>query len=256
MLGLTLKSQTLNDKWLDQIDKGKEAYAINNYQQALGFFKKASMLIPTDTTAYVYLMDCAYKTQNAPVFYECFDKLALLNRESVSSYNLAINLSIDVDKNYQKAVGYVEAAKLKFPENQDILLADALIYYRYGDFKAAKEKLKYLLSKYPKNKKAIDIFYVIQHDIEKDNDAALATLEEAQKLFPSDPEYPKKEVNIYFGTAKLDQAEVKFRKLIELNPNDAKHYYNLSLILYNKGEYQQSVGLVPWFETIMLRVPV
>jgi len=243
MLGLTLKSQTLNDKWLDQIDKGKEAYAINNYQQALGFFKKASMLIPTDTTAYVYLMDCAYKTQNAPVFYECFDKLALLNRESVSSYNLAINLSIDVDKNYQKAVGYVEAAKLKFPENQDILLADALIYYRYGDFKAAKEKLKYLLSKYPKNKKAIDIFYVIQHDIEKDNDAALATLEEAQKLFPSDPEYPKKEVNIYFETGKLDQAEVKFRKLIELNPNDAKHYYNLSLILYNKGEYQQSVEL-------------
>lgn len=240
---LTTFGQTLNDKWLYQIDKGKEEYAINNYSNALTFFTKASRLIPTDTTAYVYMLDCSYKTQQADVFFQSFSRLLLLDYESARIYNLAIKTSIEVEKDYQKAVIYVEAAKQIFTKDKNILMADIMIYFQYGDYDAAMEKLVVYSELFPRDKKALDLIYKIQYVIRKDPASAIKTLEKAQQLFPNDQEYVKKEVNIYLETGQMDAAEEKFKKLIELNPTDAKHYYNLSLILYNKGDYQQSVEL-------------
>lgn len=236
-------SQSLNDKWLEQINKGKEAYAIDQYSQALDFFVKAARMIPTDTNAYVYILDCAYKTQNTQVFFDNFDKLLLLNHQSARNYTLAVKMCVEVEKNYQKAVQYIEAAKQNFPENEDIIMADIMLYYEYGDYIAAKKKLYDFIDKYPNTKKAYLLLYNIEYLVNKDNDATLALLEKAQKAFPTDQEFVKMEVNIYVETDQIDIAEQKFRKLIELNPNDAQHYYNLSLIMYNKGDYKTSVDL-------------
>ncbi len=235
--------QSLNEKWLEQINKGKEAYAINDYFPALKYFTNASKIIPTDTTAYIYMLDCAYKTQNADVLFKSLDKLLFLKHESVRSYYLAIQASVEIEKDYQKAVLYAEAAKAKYPDDEQILMADILLYYKYGDFDSSREKLIQFMERFPKNKKALNLLINIEHHLKKDYEASLKLLEKAQKLFPDDPEFPKLEVNIYIETNRMDEAESKFRKLIELNPTDAKHYYNLSLIMHNKGEYQQSVEL-------------
>lgn len=240
---LSTFSQSLNDKWLEQIDKGKEEYSINNYSDALAYFIKASQLVPIDTTAYTYMLDCAYKTQDAEIFFKSFDKLLILNYESARAYHLAIKVSIELENDYQKAVVYVEAAKEKYSNDKNILMADISIYFEYGDYDAAMDKLNSYIKLFPKDKKAIGLIYKIQYEIRKDPASALITLEKAQILFPNDQEYVKKEVNIYIETGQMDAAEEKFNKLIELNPFEAKHYYNLSLILYNKGEYQQSVEL-------------
>jgi len=236
-----IMSQNLNDQWLENINKGKEAYAVNNYQEALDYFQKATKLVPTDTTAYSYLMDCAYKIQNAPVVYYCFDKLSILNSLTPRVYQMAINTAIDVDKDYQKAVTYAETAKLQFPGNLDILFDDINIYYQYGDYAATKEKLKQVIANHPDSKKAFDLLIHIQLNIERDYEAALNTILAAQEKFPVEVEYIKKEVNIYLETGALSEAETKFRRLIELNPEEPKHYYNLSLILHNKGEVEQSI---------------
>lgn len=236
-------AQTLNQRWLNQINQGKELYAVNNYQEAMTHFNKAAQMVPTDTTAYTYLLDCSYKTQNTEVFFDTFDKLSLLNYKSAGTYQMAVNLCMNVLKDYAKAVQYVEAAKKEFPNDKEILMADVNIYYKYGDYKAAKEKLNNVLTIYPDTKKAYDMLYHIQYNIEKNPAAAIKTLDKAREIFPNDVEFTKKQVNIYFETGQLDAAEEKFRKLIELNPTEAKHYYNLSLILYNKGEYQKSVEL-------------
>jgi tetratricopeptide (TPR) repeat protein len=233
--------QSLNDQWLDNINQGKEEYAINNYQKALDFFQKAAKLIPTDTTAYNYLMDCAYKIQNAKVVYDCFDKLSILENLSPRTYQMAINMAIDVDKDYQKAVTYAETAKQQFPGNIDILFDDINIYYNYGDYAATKAKLNQLIENHPDIKKAYDLLIHIQLGIERDYTATLETILAAQEKFPNEVEYMKKEVNIYLETGAIAEAETKFRKLIELNPDDPKHYYNLSLILHNKSEYEQSI---------------
>ncbi len=238
-----LFSQSLNDKWLGQINKGKEEYAVNNYSEALAFFIKASQIVPTDTTAYTYILDCAYKTQDAKAFFNSFDKLVFLEYESERAYSLAVKTCVEVEKDYQKAVIYVEAAKEKYPLSKDLLMTDILLYFKYGDYDTAKDKLNVFIEKFPDNEKAINLLYTIAYDIKKDYDEALKILEKAQQLFPNEQEYVKKEVNIYIETDHIDAAEEKFRKLIELNPFEAKHYYNLSLILYNKGEYEKSVEL-------------
>ncbi len=235
--------QTLNNKWLEQIDKGKVEYSINNYSDALQYFIRASQLVPIDTTAYTYMLDCAYKTQDAKMFFKSFDKLLFLDYESVRAYHLAIKVSVEVEKDYQKAVIYVETAKEKYPTDKKILMADIMIYFQYGDYDAAMEKLEAYLKLFSDDKKAINLVFKIQYEINKDPVSALKTLEKAQKFFPDDQEYVKKEVNIYIETGQMEAAEEKFNKLIELNPFEAKHYYNLSLILYNKGDYQQSVEL-------------
>jgi len=243
LLNSIVFSQSLNDKWLEQIDKGKEEYAINNYADALHYFLKAAQLVPTDTTAYTYILDCTFKTQNAKQFFDSFEKLLLLNYESARAYYQAIQICTEVEKDYQKAVNYVENAKNKFAADKNILMADILIYFKYGDYDASLQKLLAYLNVYPNDKKAIDLEFKIYYEIKKDVNTAIKILEKAQNIFPNDQEYVKKEVNIYIETQQMAAAEAKFQKLIELNPFEAKHYYNLSLILYNKGEYQQSVEL-------------
>ncbi len=236
-------SQTLNDKWLEQINQGKEEYAVNNYAEAINYFVKASQLVPTDTTAYVYILDCAYKTQDDPLFFKSFDKLLVLNHESARAYNQAIHLATEVEKDYQKAVMYVETARQKYPNDKDIMMADIMIYYQYGDYDAALKKLSAYLEHFPTDKKAIEMQYEIYYNVKKNIDSAIVVLDKAQQLFPDDQDFVKKEVNIYLETNQMDAAEEKFQKLIDLNPYEAKHYYNLSLILYNKGEYQKSIEL-------------
>ncbi len=238
-----VQSQSLNTRWLNQLNLGVEAYAINDYFTALKHFTDASNLVPTDTTAYIYLIDCAYKTQNASVLFKSFDKLMILGHESARNYYLAIQACVDIEKDYQKAVQYAEAAKQKFGNNPQIRMADIMLYYKYGDFEAAKTRLLPFVEQFPNDKRALNLLISIALDIKKDYSEAIRLLELAQQRFPDDPEFPKKEVNIYIENHQMEAAEKKFRKLIELNPDDAKHYYNLSLIMYNKGDYEQSVAL-------------
>lgn len=238
---LLVTSQGLNSNWLRLINQGKSSYAVNQYSVALTYFSAASKLIPTDTVAYIYMLDCAYKTQNVDVFFDSFDKLLILNHQSARAYDLAIQMAINVEKNYQKAVQYVEAAKLEFPDSKVFLFADINIYYKYGDFDASLNKLSAFVEKFPQSKFAYNMQFDIYYNIKHDAASALQTLEKAMRYFPYEQEYVKKMVNIYIETNQMDAAEEKFMKLIQLNPNEAKHYYNLSLILYNKGEYEKSV---------------
>ena len=239
----TLISQTINDTWLEQINNGKEEYIINNYSKALDYFAKASKTIPTDTTAYIYMLDCAYKIQQAEVVYECINNLSLLKNESIRAYIMAISMAVDVDKDYQKAVSYAETAKLKFGNNKELLFSYINVYFKYGDYNETKNKIKELLEIYPKDKKAYDLLIHIHHNIEGDIEATLATILKAQEVFPDEIKYEKQEVNIYLEQGAYEQAESKFRRLIELNPDEPKHYYNLSLILHNKGQYESSIEL-------------
>jgi len=234
-------SQSINEVWLESIDKGKEEYAVNNYNEALEHFTEASKIVPTDTTAYFYMMDCAYKVQNSEVVYKCIEKLGLLNTESVRYYIMAVNVAVNADKDFQMAINYAETAMQKFGSSKDLLFAYMNIYYQYGDYDETKKRIKEIISQYPDSKKEYDLLIHIHYAIEGDLDATLNALLEAQKAFPDEVEYVKREVNIYLEKGELDQAEEKFRKLIEVSPQEPKHYYNLSLILHNKGEYEQSV---------------
>lgn len=242
-IGFISYSQSINDTWLEQINKGKEEYAINNYSKALLFFTKASKTIPTDTTAFIYMLDCAYKIQNSTVVYNCINNLSLLKNESARNYIMAISMAVDVDKDYQKAVNYAETAKLKFGDQRDLLFSYINVYFKYGDYIETKKKINELLKIYPNDKKAYDLLIHIYHNIEEDSDAALSAILKAQEVFPNEIEYEKQEVNIYLEKGAFEQAENKFSRLIELNPTEPKHYYNLSLILHNKGEYEISIEL-------------
>src|SRR5690606_22344830 len=144
------------------------AYAVNDYFTALKHFTDASNLVPTDTTAYIYLIDCAYKTQNAPVLFKSFDKLMILGHESARNYYLAIQACVEIEKDYQKAVQYAEAAKQKFADNPQIRMADIMLYYKYGDFEAAKARLLPFVEQFPNDKRALNLLISIALDVKKD----------------------------------------------------------------------------------------
>jgi tetratricopeptide (TPR) repeat protein len=248
MMGLMLAiapghSQSLNEKWLDLVNKGKEKYALNSYQMAIGFFQQAAQLIPTDTTAHVYLMDCGYKAGEEEIVYKAHENLQFLNYDSPRLQELLIATARDVEKNYPKALGFVQEALEKYPGNTEILWEEINVYYKKGDYPSTKEKIAGYLNAVPGHIDAHQLLIHIYSEYEHDYKKALQAALQAQQAVPDHLEFKIQEADFYFRLGDFEKAKSRIEELIQLNPEEPKLYYNLALLFFKEGDYATSAEI-------------
>ena len=236
-------SQSLNEQWLELINKGKEKYKINSYKSAIEFFQQASKLIPTDTTAYIYLMDCAYKANSPELVDKSLENLKFLNYLTPGFYEIAIASARENEEDYQKAIRLVQEGKLKFPNSSDILFEEVKIYYQMDDLPKSIEKINTLIEKYKTNKTYHQFLIHIYIEEQKDYEKALETIFRAQNFMPEMIEFKIQEADIYIRQKEFDKARQRLEQLIQLNPQNSKLYYNLALIYFETGDYATSAEI-------------
>src|SRR3972149_1837733 len=189
-------AQSLNDQWLNLINQGKEKYKINSYKTALEYFQKAAKLIPTDTTAYVYIMDCAYKLQLASLVDESLDNLMFIGYERPGFYELAIASARDIEEDYTKAFRFAGEAKVKFPNHPGILFEEAKIFYKQKNYDQAVGKLIELIELTKTNQTYHQLLIHLYINDLNNLQKALEAVFRAQNYIPDNIEYKIQEADI------------------------------------------------------------
>jgi len=238
-----LNSQSLNEQWLDLINKGKEKYKINSYKSAIEFFNQASKLIPTDTTAYIYLLDCAYKANSPELVDKSLEDLKFLDYVTPDFYEIAIASARENEENYQKAIELVKEGKQIFPQSSKILFEEVKIYYQMDNMQKAIDKINTLIEKHKTNKIYHQFLIHIYIEEQNDFDKALQAIFRAQNYMPDMIEFKIQEADIYIRQKNFDKAKQRLEQLIQLNPQNPKLYYNLALIFFETGDYATSAEI-------------
>ncbi len=238
-----LTAQSLNEKWELQISNAKQKYKNENYDVALQEFIKASKLIPTDSTAFVYILDCAYRTKNTKWVYKSFDNLKFLKALTPNHYHIIISTARLIENDYQKAINFVASALKKYPDNVTILFDEIHTYLDYGDWEKAEQKTKLLLKKYPKSFEGHKLLLYIQKEKHQDFGKSLQTIKNANQYFTDSLNFHKQEADIYIRTKQFDKAQAKIENLIEKWPNNDTLYYNLALLYFEKQDYKKSAEI-------------
>ncbi|MBN2520576.1 MAG: tetratricopeptide repeat protein [Bacteroidales bacterium] len=238
-----VNAQRLNEQWLNYINQGKEKYKINSYKSALELFQKASKIIPTDTTAFVYIIDCALKVKMPQEVDEALDNLKFLGYIKPDFYEIAIASSRDVEENYNKAFEYAKEAKESFPDHLGILFEETKIYYKQKDYDRTIQKINNLIQLDRKNQTYHQFLIHIYIEDLKNYEKALEAIIRAQNDMPDLMEFQIQEADIYIRQKDFNRAQQKIEQLIQLNPNNPKLYYNLALIFFEKGDYATSAEI-------------
>ncbi len=235
--------QNLNDKWQMAINKGKTEYAVDNYRTAIQYFTKAAHCIPTDTLAYDYLMDCAFKLKDAVLVDTVFTKIRLIGKLKPQHYESAIALKRDVEKSAGKATKLIKEGKKKFPNNDGILTQEIITYYKLKHFKRTRN----LIMRYLRNHDGTEQLYsmLIWIYLKQENNLAKAqrTLDEVLIAFPDSYKFRKQQADLHIRRKEYKKAKPMLEKLIKEKPDDALNYYNLSLIEFGEGKYAASAEI-------------
>jgi tetratricopeptide (TPR) repeat protein len=226
--------------WLKNINLGKQEYAVENYASALKYFQTAAAIVPFDTLAFHYVVDCGYKARKPAAVFEALRKLQAINSDRLRHWELAIFSAREIERNLPHALELIQEARKKFGQQQSLEFEEIVNRFTKKEFQVAAQKLDSFLLKFPTNHKAYNLLYKIQGEITGNFDAALKTLARAQKAFPDSVSFKLQEADVYLRKASFDTAQAKFENLIKLNPKNPKLYYNLGLLHFEKKEYEQS----------------
>lgn len=241
--GFSIFGQALNDKWQSKIDEGKVLYKEGKYLSALEKFNEAKELIPTDTIAYSFIADCAFKTNNPDAVYKALEQSANIGYSTVKFYEQAISASRDLERDFEKAIRWAKKGLDLYPTNYKLSFELAMVYYEASDFSKSSETLRQTIAIQPKEEKAY--FQLFHNLLEKENDIEAATelLNKAVAIFPTNGDLKKLEPDIYFKSNDLKKAESTLISLTELFPSDPKLFYNLALVYYNLEDFEKSVEM-------------
>lgn len=243
-------------------------YLLENYQRAINYIEKTLELNPLHIDCLklmktIYMKDKDYiEAQKAAVkIYELnptsenlAERVRILNKigdfetvENIEHMNCEFNDEIYYEfavahylqKDYKKAIEYLEKAiKLKADdEKTEIFLAE--IYYLDSDFEKSKE----LFLKY-KNKKdnALIMNYLglFELDANKMEDA-VAYLSLAVKLEPQNAQYAYNLSNAYFTNGWFEEAVKYMNIAICLQPENCEYRYTQAYSYYTNMQYDKSM---------------
>ena len=128
----------------------------------------------------------------------------------------------------------------KLKPNQN-LLSNLLSLYQNKDYANAENLALSISKKYPNHKYAWKILAAV-FDQTNRNLEALRANQNALKIDPYDPEIYLCLGNNFHRQEKLDDAELNFKKAVNLNPSYLPALYNLGLILNKKQRFDDSIS--------------
>ena len=190
----------LDNMWGTMINKGAEYYNQEDYENALKYFGKSSIMKPEDTTAYYYAGIAAQQGEFYDEALTNYYKLIDLDYHNEDIYSSVIYLERSQNNDNEKALEMLSKAREQFPDNQTFM----------------KEEINLLI-------------------ITEQTDKAKAQLLEAIK---AEPDNPNLYYNLAYISEQTDDDEAaveNYLKAIEADPNYFDATFNLAVNYYNKA---------------------
>jgi tetratricopeptide (TPR) repeat protein len=236
-----IPAQKVDEAWLDAINSGKKFYAAAKYTDALESFLKASQIVPTDSTAFIYLIDCASKLSKPSLVYSSIEKLEFTEYRSPWIYIKGIVMARDIQKDMDRANKYLGKAQQLYPGNRELKAEEIKNLFVSGNFKGSKQKIREYIAAYPKSYAQLAILLHITFNIDKDYPEVLNILKTSIAQYPDSLYLRELEANVYLIQKDSATAKSKFEEILVRDPKDAKAYYNLARIYHDMEDIQKAV---------------
>ena len=241
IIGQEVRAQKIDEAWLEAINSGKKFYLEAKYNDALESFRKASQIVPTDSTAFIYLIDCASKLSKPAILYTSIEKLEFTDYRSLWMYIKGISMARDVQKDLDRANKYLAKAQQLYPSSKELKAEEIRNLFIAGNFNGTKQKIHEYLSAYPKSYAQLTILLDIEFNIDKNYEEILSILKSSIVEFPDSLYLRELEANVYLIQKNLVIAKSKFEEILVRDPKDAKAYYNLARIYYDMEDGNKAV---------------
>jgi tetratricopeptide (TPR) repeat protein len=204
---------------------------------------------PTNAEAYYYLGYISYTEKKFDAAADYFSKTVLLNPEFPDPYYELALCQINLNKT-DDALGTLEKARKKFPENYTLELCTALAYAHKKEYQEAIDHYTTaeVIAKATDPGRLDDQFYFqLGATYERSGDLAQAEqyFEKCLKLAPDSAEAQN-----YLGYmwaehgTKLDQARVLIEKAVKSEPKNAAYLDSLAWVLYKLRQPKEALGYV------------
>lgn len=141
-----------------------------------------------------------------------------------------------------EAVGIFESLLRAHPEEKTYAFPLAQAYFKANDLPQARALLEKFLD-LNENSPAMEVLLGSLLLAEGDPAAALVHLLNAEKLAPASPQVQLRLGSAYLAGRRFQPAEAAFRKVLELDGDNAEACYGLSVALMRRGKLEESVEL-------------
>lgn len=229
------------------------------YASALKRYTKAKMLSPGFEAAYIRIAALYFNQAEYRKAKEIYD--GLISRNNTSAfYYYGLGLIEEKLGAWQAAIkNYQKAAKIN-PEHEDAYIRMAEIYYNRKNYHEAKEIYTKLTLLFPQNE--INFYCLgIVEEILQNSDGALHCFLTAIKLNSGYSPALYKIASIYFDKGDYQNAKGVYKKLIEINAQDADNYYDMGLIEESQRNweaaienYQKAIKINPYLEDALYNI--
>lgn len=266
------KTQQIGTLWSYYLNKGVENYNAKDNKKAYDYFTKTTVVMPEDTTGYIYAASVAQADKNYDAALSNYEHLVnVLDYKTKSTFYSMIYIAGTVQEDNEKALKYVKAARVAFPEDQDLAKSEINILIKLERVDEAQAELEAAIAKEPDNpnlKFTLGVMYEEIGDVAKAKEAYKSSLE-------ADPSYLNSAFNLAvivynqavdlikaknnLGISKADQVKAKamqsdidkslkealpyWEKVNELQPNDRTALETLQYIYTQQKKYDEAEAI-------------
>jgi tetratricopeptide (TPR) repeat protein len=233
-----LSAIKLDNMWGAMINKGAESYNQEDYENAILYFEKSSVMKPQDTTAYYYAGIAAQQGEKYQKALDNYYKLFELDYHNEDIYSSVVYLERSQNNDNDKALEVLAQAREHFPENETFMKEEINLLIITEQTDEAKAKLARAIEVEPDN---ANLYYNLAYISEQtgDDEEAVANY---KKAIEANPEYFDANFNLavnYYNQA----AEI----LKEANEMDLRTYQKEGKVIEEKAKVQFEMAM-PYLE--------
>lgn len=233
-----LSAIKLDNMWGAMINKGAESYNQEDYENAILYFEKSSVMKPQDTTAYYYAGIAAQQGEKYQKALDNYYKLFELDYHNEDIYSSVVYLERSQNNDNDKALEVLAQAREHFPENETFMKEEINLLIITEQTDEAKAKLARAIEVEPDN---ANLYYNLAYISEQtgDDEEAVANY---KKAIEANPEYFDANFNLavnYYNQA----AEI----LKEANEMDLRTYQKEGKAIEEKAKVQFEMAM-PYLE--------
>jgi len=175
----------IDNMWGTMINQGAEAYNQEDFETAMTYFEKSSLMKPADTIGYYYAGIAAQQGEMYDRALENYYKLLDLDYHNQDIYSSIIYLERSQNNDNEKALEVIGMARENFPDDEALMKEEINLLIITEQTDVAKEKLEKAIAAEPDN---ANLYYNLAFISEQtgDDEAAVANY---KKAIEADPNY-------------------------------------------------------------------
>jgi len=213
---------------------GRVYSALGRNSQAEKAFKTVLQFKPDELDAHLKIAKIQVAQRNYGSAASTFKKIIEIDPSLDNAQQGLGNVYLKMRKWKEAIPPLTKAAELN-SDNTDVYYLVGTAYKELKEFDQAAVAFKTYLDRNPGN--AGDTYYhlgICQIELNQQEQAA-ASLEKAVELNPLDTQTISKLADVYHKSGQYDKAADTYTKLTEVNPDDAKYYFNTIIKMYDEA---------------------